>query len=55
MALLHSKDTMDSDGTLRTAIFLQTAHHKVKFRRKLGFSPANLVTSEKLLDYVQST
>jgi hypothetical protein len=46
---------MESDGIFRIGIFLQTAHLKVKFRRKLRYSATNLITSEKLLDYVQST
>jgi hypothetical protein len=55
MILFYSKDTMDSDGTFRIGIFLQTAHHNVKFLRKLRYSASNLITPEKLLDYVQST
>lgn len=46
---------MDSDGTFRIGTFLQTAHHKVKFQRKLRYSAANLITSVQLLDYVQRT
>jgi hypothetical protein len=46
---------MDSDGTFRIGKFLQTGHHKVKITRKFTYPASNLITSEELLDYVQST